>query len=313
MSKRLRLALIAGGKSGEREISLKGAREVLKALNTNKYKVRQYDPVHDLERLAGDAPKTDVAFILLHGPMGEDGSIQGFLDLLGVPYQGSGLLGSALAMNKHLSKLLYQQSGLKTAESVLLTPHSGPAGEEISEKLGLPLVIKPVSQGSSLGLNIIHNLAEFGPALSNSFQIDREVLVEPYIKGREITVGVIGNQKLTALPVVEIIPDQQHPFFDYTAKYTPGATSEICPADFPEEITFEARDYGVKAHRALGLRGYSRTDMIVSETGEIFIMETNTIPGMAATSLFPLAAQEYGLSFSALIDRLIELAIEYRT
>ncbi|MGM0681311.1 MAG: D-alanine--D-alanine ligase family protein, partial [Thermodesulfobacteriota bacterium] len=225
----------------------------------------------------------------------------------------SGLLGSALAMNKHLSKLLYQQSGLKTAESVLLTPHSGPAGEEISEKLGLPLVIKPVSQGSSLGLNIIHNLAEFGPALSNSFQIDREVLVEPYIKGREITVGVIGNQKLTALPVVEIIPDQQHPFFDYTAKYPPGATSEICPADFPEEITFEARDYGVKAHRALGLRGYSRTDMIVSETGEIFIMETNTIPGMAATSLFPLAAQEYGLGFSALIDRLIELAIEYRT
>lgn len=310
MQKRLRLALIAGGKSGERDISLKGAREVLKALSKDKYKVRQYDPAHDLERLAHDAPKTDVAFILLHGPLGEDGSIQGYLDLLGIPYQGSGLLGSSLAMNKHLSKMLYKQAGLKVPESLLVLPDSSPAKEDISEQLGLPLVIKPASQGSSLGLNIAHSPEELGSALNGAFQLDNEVLIEPYISGREITVGVIGNQKPIALPVVEIIPGQKHPFFDYTAKYTPGATSEICPADLPEKISHRAREYGIAAHQALGLKGYSRTDMIVSETGEIFIIETNTIPGMAATSLFPLAAQEYGLNFSALIDRLIELALE---
>jgi D-alanine-D-alanine ligase len=312
MTNRLRVALLAGGKSGEREVSLAGARGVLAALDKEKYAVRQYDPAIDLGRLAADAAGLDVAFILLHGPLGEDGSMQGFLDLLGLPYQGSGVLGSALAMNKNLAKILYKQAGLRVADWQMASRRDIDSPENLSAQLCFPLVVKPVGQGSSLGMSIVHDNAGLAAGLKRAFDYDSEVMVEEFIRGREITGGVLGNNDLQALPLVEIIPGKDYLFFDYEAKYKAGASREICPADFPEEITRKAQDNALCAHRALRLRGYSRTDMIVSEEGEVFVIETNTIPGMTPTSLLPQAAQAVGYSFPQLLDLLIGLALEQK-
>jgi D-alanine-D-alanine ligase len=312
MTNKLRVALLAGGKSGEREVSLAGARGVLAALDKGKYDVLQYDPARDLARLAADAAGLDVAFILLHGPLGEDGSMQGLLDLLGLPYQGSGVLGSALAMNKNLAKILYKQAGLRVADWQMASRRDIDHPENLSAHLRFPVVVKPVGQGSSLGMSIAHDNDELAAGLKRAFGYGSEVMVEEFVRGREITGGVLGNDDLQALPLVEIIPGKEYQFFDYEAKYKAGATREVCPADFPGEITRQAQDYALRAHRALHLRGYSRTDMIVAEQGEIFVIETNTIPGMTPTSLLPQAAQAVGYSFPQLLDLLIGLALEQK-
>ena len=307
--KKLRLALLAGGKSGEREVSLKGAAGVIKALDPKKYEVKRYDPATDLAKLATEADSIDVAFILLHGPFGEDGTVQGFLDLLSIPYQGSGVLGSAIAMDKNLAKILYRNAGLKVPEWHMASKGDIANPGEILDRLGLPLVIKPASQGSSLGMSIARSEEGIAAGLKKAFAIDRQVMVEEFIEGREITGGVIGNEELTALPLVEIIPGEGYEFFDYEAKYQPGASKEICPAELEEAITIRAQNYALTAHRALMLRGYSRTDMIVNGD-DIYVLETNTIPGMTPTSLLPQGAAAAGLDFPALLDRLIELALE---
>ena len=309
MKKKLRLALLAGGKSGEREVSLKGAEEVVKALNPEKYEVRRYDPATDLAKLAEEAETLDVAFILLHGPFGEDGTVQGFLDLLGLPYQGSGVLGSALAMDKNLAKVLYRNSGLKVPEWYMASKDDIDNPSIILGELGLPLVIKPASQGSSLGMTIARSENKIEEGLIKAFAIDHQVMVEEFIEGREITGGVLGNDELSALPIVEIIPGEQFEFFDYEAKYQPGASQEICPAELDDPMTIRAQQYALTAHRALQLRGYSRTDMIISGD-DIYVLETNTIPGMTPTSLLPQGAAAAGLDFAALLDRLIDLAME---
>ena len=306
---RLRLALIAGGVSGEREVSLKGAAGVEKALDPGKYEVVRFDPATDLPRIAAQAKEIDVAFILLHGIHGEDGTMQGFLDLLGIPYQGAGVLGSALAMDKNLAKTLYRLHGLPVAPWEMARREDIDVPARLLAKLRLPLVVKPVRQGSSIGMSIVRESSALGPSLAKAFEHDREVMVEQYIKGREITVGVIGNDEPVALPLVEIIPDKKYEFFDYEAKYQPGATREVCPAEVDDEIRAKAQRYGLTAHRALQLRGYSRTDMIVCGD-EVYLLETNTIPGMTPTSLLPQAAAAYGLPFPALLDRLIDLALE---
>jgi len=306
---RIRLALLAGGISGEREVSLHGAKEVAKALDRKKYEVIHFDPATDLARLAHQAEQLDAAFILLHGIHGEDGTVQGFLELLNIPYQGSGVLGSALAMDKNLAKTMYRLHGLPVAAWKMAETKDVDAPGPLLETLSLPLVIKPVRQGSSLGMSIVHQKGQLSAALVRAFQYDDEVMVEEYIAGREITVGILGNNELTALPLVEIIPDSRFDFFDYEAKYTPGASREVCPADVPEQIREKAQEYGRIAHRALQLKGYSRTDMII-HGDEIFILETNTIPGMTPTSLLPQAAAAAGLDFSTLLDRLIQLALE---
>ena len=307
--KRLRLALLAGGKSGEREVSLKGAEEVVKALDPGRYDVKRYDPATDLAKLATEAAGIDVAFILLHGPFGEDGTVQGFLDLLNIPYQGSGVLGSAVAMDKNLSKILFRNAGLKVPEWYMTSKEDMDNPSRILGQLGLPLVIKPASQGSSLGMSIARSESDIAAGLKKAFAIDRHVMVEEFISGREITGGVIGNAELTALPLVEIIPGDEYEFFDYEAKYQPGASKEVCPAELDDAITIRAHNHALTAHRALQLRGYSRTDMIVSGN-DIYVLETNTIPGMTPTSLLPQGAAAAGLDFSALLDRLIELALE---
>jgi len=309
MEKKLQLALLAGGRSGEREVSLKGAEEVAKVLDPQKYEVRRYDPATDLAKLAAEADTLDAAFILLHGPFGEDGTMQGFLDLLSLPYQGSGVLGSALAMDKNLAKILYKNNGLKVPEWYMAEKADINNPSKILSELGLPLVIKPVSQGSSLGMTIARSENEIAEGLIKAFAIDHQVMVEEFIEGREITCGILGNDELTAFPLVEIIPGEQYEFFDYEAKYQPGASTEICPAELDDPLTIRAQQYAITAHRALQLRGYSRTDMIVSGN-DIYVLETNTIPGMTPTSLLPQGAAAAGLDFTALLDRLIELALE---
>ena len=306
---KLRLALIAGGVSAEREVSLRGAAGVEQALNRDRYEVVRYDPATDLARIAADAANIDAAFILLHGVHGEDGTIQGFLDLLGIPYQGAGVLGSALAMDKNLAKIMYRLAGLPVAPWVMVEPGDLRDSGRIESAVGLPCVVKPVRQGSSIGMSIVRTLDQLPAALELALRHDGEVMVEAFLKGRELTAGVLGNSELTALPLIEIIPDSRYDFFNYEAKYQPGATREVCPAPVSETVRARAQDYAVRAHRSLQLRGYSRTDMILVGE-ELYLLETNTIPGMTPTSLLPQAAAEAGLPFAALLDRLIELALE---
>ena len=306
---KLRLALIAGGTSDEREVSLRGAAGVEKALNPDRYEVVRYDPATDLARIAADAATIDAAFILLHGVHGEDGTIQGFLDLLGIPYQGAGVLGSALAMDKNLAKVMYRLAGLPVAPWVMVEPGDLRDSGRIESAVGLPCVVKPVRQGSSIGMSIVRTRDQLPAALELALRHDGEVMVEAFLKGRELTAGVLGNSELTALPLIEIIPDSRYDFFNYEAKYQPGATREVCPAPVSETVRARAQDYALRAHRSLQLRGYSRTDMILVEE-ELYLLETNTIPGMTPTSLLPQAAAEAGLPFGALLDRLIELALE---
>jgi D-alanine-D-alanine ligase len=307
--KKMRLALIAGGKSAEREVSLKSGDQVFKALDKSKYDIRRYDPLTDLERLVRDAPELEVALIIMHGRGGEDGTVQGLLELLEVPYQGSGVLASALGMNKELSKVLYQLAGLRVPRALAFTRAEAPGAREIEAALGLPVVIKPATEGSSIGVTIAKTHQEVDTGLAAAFHYDSRVLVEEFITGTEVTGGVLGNSSLQALPLVEILPSASYPFFTYEAKYQPGATTEICPARLNLELTKAAQQCALTAHQALGCRGYSRTDMLIRD-GQVYVLETNTIPGMTATSLFPQAAQAMGLEFPALLDTLIQLALE---
>jgi D-alanine-D-alanine ligase len=310
--KKLTVALLSGGISSEREVSLNSGNQVYEALDQAKYDVLRYDPQTDLPRLVADASRIDVALIILHGSFGEDGTVQGLLELLGIPYQGSGVLGSAVAMNKLAAKRLYQQAGLPIPDYVVARSGDGLDAGGAVKRLGLTLVIKPVTGGSSVGIVLVRRPEGLRPAVEAAWQHDPEVLIEAYIQGTEITGGVIGNETLEALPIIEIIPDTSREFFDYTAKYTPGATQEICPARIDPELTAEAQRLALAAHRTLFCRGYSRTDMMLRGR-EIFVLETNTIPGMTATSLLPQAARSAGLSFSRLLDRLIDLSLEGRS
>jgi D-alanine-D-alanine ligase len=309
--KKTRVALLSGGVSSERAVSLESGNQVFAALDKQKYDIRRYDPQSDLPRLVAEAPGIDVALVILHGPFGEDGTVQGLLDLLGIPYQGSGVLGSAIAMNKLVSKQLYEKFGIPVPPYLALTRRDRLDTEAIGQRLGFPLVIKPVAGGSSIGMSLVKSPEALAAGVDQALQYDSGVLLEVYLAGVELTCGVIGNEHLEALPLIEIIPDKAHPFFDYTAKYTAGATQEICPARIDPVLAEKAQSYGLMAHRALNCRGYSRTDMILKD-GEIFVLETNTIPGMTPTSLMPQAARATGMSFSQLLDRLIALALEDR-
>ncbi len=312
MSKRhrIRLALLCGGRSAEREVSLAGAREIERALDPNLYHVRRYDPALDLDRLIRDAPGLDMAFVLLHGRYGEDGCIQGLLDLIDLPYQCSGVLGSALAMDKHLAKVIYRDAGIPTPPWIYFPCRERIDPERVIDTLGLPLMVKPCTQGSSIGIKKVETRDGLGPGIEEACKWDDRVLIESYIEGQEITGGVLGTERIMPLPIVEITPDTKYQFFDYKAKYLAGASRETCPADIPRELTEEAQSLATKAHKALQLRAYSRTDMILTSMGKIFVLETNTIPGMTQTSLFPQAARAAGIPFNKLLDRLIDMTLD---
>jgi D-alanine-D-alanine ligase len=307
--KKLTVALLSGGVSSEREVSISSGNQVYEALDKDKYRIRRYDPKTDLGQLVADAADIDMAVIILHGPFGEDGTVQGLLDLLDIPYQGSGVLGSAVAMDKSLSKRLYEKDGIPTPDFLAIKKRDVMDETAWVEKLGLPLVVKPSAAGSSVGMAIVKSKEKLKTAVEEAFKHDTTVLLEAYVKGIELTCGVIGNDALEAFPLIEIVPDEKYEFFDYTAKYTAGETQEICPARISESLTKKAQRYAKKAHLSMCCEGYSRTDMIL-DGEEIFVLETNTIPGMTATSLLPQAAQVAGISFTQLMDRLIELGME---
>jgi len=310
--KKLTVALLSGGISSEREVSINSGNQVFEALDKEKYEIIRYDPQTDIARLVADASKIDVALIILHGLYGEDGTVQGLLDLLNIPYQGSGVLGSAIAMNKIISKQLFEKHALPIPEYIIAKKGDTIDPAYCQKQIGLPMVVKPAEGGSSVGMSIVKTEDTLKSALKKAFEYDETVLVESYIKGIEITGGVVGNKDLQALPIIEIIPDEKHDFFDYEAKYTAGITREICPARIDDSLTVQAQTYAKKAHQALSCEGYSRTDMILKDN-DIYVLETNTIPGMTPTSLLPQAAHAAGLDFGQLLDRLIELGIERHT
>ncbi|MGE0084599.1 MAG: D-alanine--D-alanine ligase [Desulfococcaceae bacterium] len=307
--KKLTIALLSGGISSERDVSLNSGNQVFEALDKEKYHILRYDPKTDLKKLVTDAPEIDAALIILHGPYGEDGTVQGLLDLLGIPYQGAGVLGSALAMNKLAAKQMYEKAGLPVPPYTVIRKGQMPDPQTLLKHPGFPMVIKPVSGGSSIGMSIVRSPDALNEALEKGFCYDHCLLAETYIKGVEVTGGVIGNDNPEALPLVEIIPGTGYEFFNYEAKYQPGASKEICPARIDEILTRKVQEYAVAAHRALFCKGYSRTDFILRNQ-EIYVLETNTIPGMTKTSLLPQAAKAAGIGFSQLLDRLINLSLE---
>lgn len=307
--KKIRLALLSGGVSSEREVSINSGKQVFNALDKDKYDISLYDPKTDLKQLVIDADEIDAALIILHGPFGEDGTVQGLLDLLDIPYQGAGVLGSSMAMNKLVAKRLYEGAKVPTPNYLSFSMTDKIDSANIAGVLGLPVVVKPACAGSSVGMTIVKETTGLENAIKLGFEHDDCVIIEKYIKGIELTCGVLGNDTLEALPVIEIIPGEGHDFFDYKAKYEAGETTEICPARIDDTITNKVQELAIKAHQSLFLKGYSRTDMILSNN-ELSVLETNTIPGMTATSLYPQSAQVAGYSFTELLDKLIQLSIK---
>jgi D-alanine-D-alanine ligase len=349
-NKKLNIVVLMGGPSAEHEVSLATARVVLNFLDKDKYNVTPilitkqnkwilesaqsarllaenniYNQ-QDQEGINGlqtgqaidtikETTKPDVVFIAMHGTFGEDGVIQGFLELAGVPYTGSGVLASALAMDKLKTNELYDYHGLKVPIFKGFTINQWNSNKEeiitgIVEKVKIPCVIKPSNCGSSVGISIIKDKNDLEKAISEAFIHDKMVIAQQYIKGREVTCAILDEgkgQPPIALPPTEIIP-KGFEFFDYKAKYTPGATEEITPPNLPAEIISEIQEIAIKAHKILGCSGLSRTDMIVVDK-DIFILETNTIPGMTETSLYPQAAKAVGISFPEILDKIIQSAL----
>ena len=264
-------------------------------------------------------PKTDVVFLALHGGQGEDGTLQALLDLTSVPYTGSGHLASALAMDKDLSKQLFRAAGVPTAGWTMapkpgletgdwgLGANGGSFAEYVERELGLPVVVKPSKQGSTVGLSVVKKIADLDAAVEEAFKYDDEVMVEQFIPGRELTVGILGDD---ALPVGEIIP--VHEIYDYECKYTAGMAKEIFPADLTEQETRTVQDLARRAFHALKLRGYARIDFRMSPDGVFYCLEANTLPGMTALSLIPQAAAAAGMSFPELCERIVQLAVHDR-
>jgi len=298
----MRILLIAGGWSGEREVALSGARQIEKGLAALGHTVTLFDPARDLRGLEEAAQNQDFAFINLHGSPGEDGLIQCLLERRDLPYQGSDSRSSMLSLNKAVAKQVFEAAGLTTPRWEFVPAcHAA----EWRPQLSFPMVVKPNTGGSSLGVGIIENEEELEAYLMQPEIAGQDLLAEEMVKGQELTCGVLEGE---TLPPILIRP-RHGEFFDYDSKYQPGATEEICPAPVSEELTARLQHMARTAHDALGLSDYSRTDFMVAEDGTPFVLEVNTLPGMTATSLLPQEAQAVGLSFDQLLARLIELGM----
>src|SRR4051812_41043779 len=361
--KKIRVGVLTGGASAERDISLATGAQIQRSLPSDKYDVvlldplafmvrnpsltesqraqarellkggGRLDPTHELPKgleseiesaskalvpatraISEGSDPLDVVLIALHGNWGEDGRIQGLLDTLGIPYTGSGVLASALAMDKVMAKTVLAAAGLDTPKGVVVSSATG-SDLERARTVGVPAFVKPVESGSSVGATIVRRAEDLGPALIDALRYDRRAMVEEYIRGRELTVAIIGNDELEALPVIEIVT--KHQFFDYSAKYDRGESDEICPAEIPVSVARQAQEMAMTAHRALGCRGMSRTDLVWAPAGprdpephRMVALEVNTIPGMTANSLLPKAAKAAGIGFGDLLTRLVGWALE---
>lgn len=308
----VRVVVLYGGDTAEREVSLRTGRGIMEALRAKGYDVVGIDFRPTRECLARLVQlQADVVYIALHGRYGEDGRLQGFLDLLGVPYVGSGVLASALAMDKARTKTLARQAGIRVAPDRVIRREEldrvTPAA--LAHELGLPLVIKPNREGSTVGLTVAQREEEIGSGLEQAARYDDTILVETFVPGVEVTVGVLGDEQPVALPVIEIVPRKNF-YYDYESKYAPGGSEHIIPARITPEAERKVREWAVEAYRLLGCQNYARVDFIVPKDGsDPVLLEVNTLPGMTETSLFPDAARAYGLSYPDMVDRLIQLAL----
>ena len=296
-----KIGVLMGGLSAEREVSLKSGAAVHQALQSLGYHAVAIDVGRDLAAVLVQE-KIEAVFIALHGRYGEDGCVQGLLELLQIPYTGSGVLASALAMHKLYSKQTFASAGILTAPF-----HHFRRGQQVCTgalAFSLPLVVKPVQEGSSVGVSIVREERQLEAALASAFRHDSEILVEQYIKGQEVQVGILDDRPIGA---IEIVPKKE--FYDFEAKYTDGMAEHIFPARLEPALYVKVQQIGLAAHLALGCSGYSRVDLLVTDAGESYVLEVNTLPGMTALSLLPeIASRGAGLSFKALVERIIESA-----
>jgi D-alanine-D-alanine ligase len=306
-----KIAVLMGGRSLERSVSLKSGRRVARALKERDYPVLELDVDESLvPTLMSEKP--DLVFISLHGKGGEDGTVQELLEILGIPYTGPGPLPSIIGFNKVLSKELFLANGIPTPRYYTV---SSSTLEEMGasnllpvawEKLGSPVVVKPAAQGSALGVKIVEELAGLGTALIEALAYDDRVVMEEFISGTEIAVSVIGDDQPEALPAVEVVPESG--FFDFDARYTVGKTEYFVPARLSDKVAAEASRLALEAHRLLRCKDLSRVDMIIRDD-QPYVLELNISPGMTETSLLPLAAEAAGMDFSDLVERLVGLAL----
>lgn len=334
----MRIAVLMGGTSAEREVSLASGQGVVRALRERGHQVDTIDtargfigaddehkllpegvhsaPPADLSATLDPADiatipqlrEADVAFLALHGGIGEDGTLQALLDLLGVPYTGTGMLGSGIAMDKDVTKRLLRDAEIPTLPwRVARAPRFEIDLDAIDDFVGYPCIVKPSRQGSSVGLTIVEQAEKLEPAIQEAGRYDTEVMVERYVRGRELTVGILGDQPL---PPVEIRPKKG--IYDYESKYTAGMTEYLCPAPIDRELTAQVQAYALRAFRVLKLRGYARIDFILAKE-QLFCLEANTLPGMTATSLLPKGAAAAGIEYPTLCERIVELARQVGT
>ncbi|MEE8267679.1 MAG: D-alanine--D-alanine ligase [Gemmatimonadales bacterium] len=331
----MRVTVLTGGTSMERDVAIASAGQVVAALRAREHQVSIVDTARGdvspedepafLSQAVGAQPpttnglrvherdflltalgqssavsKADVLFLALHGGWGEDGTLQSLLEVLGTPYTGSGPLASAVAMDKDMSKQLFRHAGVATADW-LMAPSTR---AEVDRKLGWPVIVKPSKQGSTVGLSLVDEPAGLAAAIDEAARFDDEVMIEAYVPGREVTVGILGGE---ALSLGEIIP--QHQIFDYQCKYTPGMSQEIFPADLDQRVSDEVRRLALTVHQTLKLGGYSRVDFRLTPPGQLVCLEANTLPGLTATSLLPQSARASGIEFADLCERVCDLAV----
>lgn len=307
----MKVLVLMGGTSAEREVSLRSGSNAAAALQEKGYQVETLDLGNgNIDQIKQSAP--DVVFIALHGQNGEDGTVQGYLELLGIPYTGSGVATSAICMDKILTKKLLGYDGLPTADYVVIEKNgfceSGLRVDSLMDNFGLPLVIKAATQGSSIGTYIVRSREEVLPAILEAFEFDNQVLVEKFIAGVLLTVSILGNNDPLVLPIIEIVA--QNEFYDYESKYTPGMSDHIIPARISAEVAQRVNQISEQAYRLMGCRGFARVDVMVDQQGQPYILELNTIPGLTETSLVPDAARAVGIDYPELIERLVNLALQ---
>jgi D-alanine-D-alanine ligase len=306
-----RVAVLKGGRSLERQVSLRSGARVEDALKRLDHEVVAIDVAIDLIRRIREAEPA-VAFIAMHGRDGEDGTVQELLEILGIPYTGSGVLACARATDKVLAKHLMVEAGIPTPEFFAFNETAfrelgaAEALPAIEERLDFPIVVKPSSQGSALGVKFARSAADVPAALVAAFSYDSRVLLERYVDGRDLAVSILEDEPL---PVVEAVPRDEE-FYDFEARYEIGRTDFVCPADLPEGLTEVARDLAMRTYRLLGCSGFARVDLMLDAADSLTVLEANPIPGLTETSLLPQAAEAAGISFDELVGRIVELALE---
>jgi D-alanine-D-alanine ligase len=313
ITKESRVGVLCGGLSNEREVSLRSGKNCFAALQRLGYQNAELIDVDQDLVFRLKEKKIEAAFLALHGKYGEDGAVQGLLELHQIPYSGSGVLASALAMSKPLTKKLLQANSLPTADTIIIDEHEAKNYEEITKNIQwLPVMVKPLAEGSSVGVSKVDEKSNLLTTVGETITKYGGAIVEKYITGQEITVGVLeelGQNKngkdIWALPILELRPKSKAGFYDYEAKYTKGMTEFILPAELSPEVTKNAQDIAIKTFRALQCNGYARVDMIVDGTGKPHVLEVNTLPGMTDTSDLPAMAEQAGISYDSLVERIL--------